>query len=122
MGSKRTDSGGSDEVGRDTHTAAAGDRTAKGASKPVPRRTPVTASKARVPSKVEGRAPKQKESVARREQVKSVTRASMLPRHQLIAEAAYFLAEQRGFAPGSELDDWLRAESAVDEWLARRDP
>jgi hypothetical protein len=26
---------------------------------------------------------------------------------------AYFLAEQRGFGPGGELDDWLRAEAEV---------
>lgn len=29
---------------------------------------------------------------------------------QRIAEAAYFKAERRGFAPGRELDDWLEAE------------
>ena len=28
----------------------------------------------------------------------------------LIAERAYFKAEQRGFAPGHELEDWLAAE------------
>jgi hypothetical protein len=28
----------------------------------------------------------------------------------LIAERAYFKAEQRGFEPGYELDDWLAAE------------
>lgn len=28
-----------------------------------------------------------------------------------IAVAAYFKAQARGFAPGSELDDWLQAES-----------
>lgn len=31
----------------------------------------------------------------------------------LIAEAAYYKAEQRGFEPGSELADWLEAESEV---------
>jgi len=31
-------------------------------------------------------------------------------RHRHIAEAAYFLAQKRGFAPGHELDDWLAAE------------
>lgn len=35
-------------------------------------------------------------------------------RYRLIAEAAYFHAEQRGFAPGSELEDWLRAEIEID--------
>ena len=31
-------------------------------------------------------------------------------RHQLIATAAYYRAEDRGFAPGAELQDWLEAE------------
>lgn len=31
-----------------------------------------------------------------------------------IAEAAYFLAEKRGFCTGHELDDWLAAEREVD--------
>ena len=35
-------------------------------------------------------------------------------RHQQIAEAAYRLAEARGFAPGHEMDDWLTAEQEVD--------
>jgi len=30
-----------------------------------------------------------------------------------IAKAAYFLAEQRGFEPGHELDDWLSAEQQM---------
>jgi hypothetical protein len=35
-------------------------------------------------------------------------------RRAAIREAAYFLAEKRGFAPGAELDDWLAAEAQVD--------
>jgi hypothetical protein len=34
-------------------------------------------------------------------------------RDACIAIAAYFLAEQRSFAPGHELDDWLTAEAQV---------
>ena len=30
---------------------------------------------------------------------------------EMIAVAAYFRAEQRGFAPGDELDDWFQAEA-----------
>jgi hypothetical protein len=30
-----------------------------------------------------------------------------------IAEAAYFRAKERGFAPGHELEDWIEAESEV---------
>jgi hypothetical protein len=35
-------------------------------------------------------------------------------RRQRIAEAAYFLAEARAFAPGHEEEDWLAAEARVD--------
>ncbi|MDY6943601.1 MAG: DUF2934 domain-containing protein [Pseudomonadota bacterium] len=38
-------------------------------------------------------------------------------RERMIAEAAYYLAEQRGFVQGTELDDWLNAESAVEALL-----
>jgi len=37
----------------------------------------------------------------------------------MIAIAAYFLAEARGFAPGGEESDWLRAERQIDRLLAR---
>jgi hypothetical protein len=36
-------------------------------------------------------------------------------RQRLIREAAYRRAEQRGFAPGEELDDWLAAEREIGE-------
>lgn len=39
------------------------------------------------------------------------------PREQMIAEAAYFRAEQRGFAPGNEMSDWLEAEADVESVL-----
>ncbi|MCB1623246.1 MAG: DUF2934 domain-containing protein [Pseudomonadales bacterium] len=35
-------------------------------------------------------------------------------RHDQICCRAYQLAEARGFAPGHELDDWLKAESEFD--------
>lgn len=38
-------------------------------------------------------------------------------RHAMIAEAAYYCAERRGFAPGQELEDWLRAEARIDASL-----
>jgi Protein of unknown function (DUF2934) len=34
-------------------------------------------------------------------------------RHSQISQAAYRLAQQRGFAPGHELDDWLEAEAEI---------
>ena len=36
----------------------------------------------------------------------------------MIAEAAYCRAERRGFEPGHELEDWLRAEVEVERTLA----
>ena len=39
------------------------------------------------------------------------------PREQMIAEAAYFRAEQRGFVPGNEMSDWLQAEADVEAML-----
>jgi hypothetical protein len=35
-------------------------------------------------------------------------------RHRRISELAYKRAEQRGFAPGGEQDDWMEAEREVD--------
>jgi hypothetical protein len=34
-------------------------------------------------------------------------------RRRMIAVAAYYRAEQRGFAAGHELDDWLQAEQDI---------
>jgi hypothetical protein len=39
-------------------------------------------------------------------------------RRRQVAEAAYYRAQKRGFAPGQEEDDWLAAEKEI---AARRD-
>jgi hypothetical protein len=41
-------------------------------------------------------------------------------RYRLITEAAYLIAEKRGFEGGRELDDWLQAEAEVDARFAAR--
>lgn len=38
-------------------------------------------------------------------------------RRAMVAEAAYFRAEKRGFDRGGELDDWLEAEREVSRIL-----
>lgn len=43
-------------------------------------------------------------------------------RRRLIAEAAYFRAEQRGFVPGQEIEDWLAAELEVDALFPADEP
>ena len=40
-------------------------------------------------------------------------------RRQMIAVAAYFRAEQRGFRSGDELADWLEAEAEIERRLPR---
>lgn len=35
----------------------------------------------------------------------------------MIEEAAFYLAEQRAFTPGSEVSDWLEAEASVENLL-----
>jgi len=40
-------------------------------------------------------------------------------RQRLIAVAAYYRAERRGFAPGGELEDWCAAEAEIDQRLQR---
>jgi hypothetical protein len=42
-------------------------------------------------------------------------------RYERIAESAYGFAQARGFAPGGEIEDWLRAEREVDALLANVD-
>jgi hypothetical protein len=60
---------------------------------------------------------------AARQPVPQPRRASVEPvapevREIMIAEAAYYIAERRGFEPGAELDDWLAAETEIDRILA----
>ena len=38
-------------------------------------------------------------------------------RHQMVASAAYYRAERRGFKDGSELADWLEAGSEIEQSL-----
>ena len=40
-------------------------------------------------------------------------------RAAMIAEAAYYCAEKRGFAPGHELEDWLEAEAQIEAALRK---
>jgi hypothetical protein len=41
-------------------------------------------------------------------------RLTAAERHSRICDLAYRRAEQRGFAPGNEVEDWLEAEREVD--------
>ena len=41
-------------------------------------------------------------------------------RQRMIAEAAYFRAQRRGFEGGKSTEDWLAAEAEIDRALAQR--
>jgi hypothetical protein len=43
---------------------------------------------------------------------------SRAERDHMVAVAAYYLAERRGFSPGQEQEDWQRAEGQIDRMLA----
>jgi len=44
---------------------------------------------------------------------KNISTAEIEPLETLIARAAYYKAEKRGFIPGHEEEDWLAAEREV---------
>ena len=48
---------------------------------------------------------------------KSDTLKSNHDYHEMIAQAAYYKAEQRGFVPGFEQEDWLAAEYEIYSML-----
>ena len=43
-------------------------------------------------------------------------------RRERIAVAAYYNAERRGFQPGGEADDWLKAEEQIDGKASEKGP
>ncbi len=45
---------------------------------------------------------------------------SAAQRERMIAEAAYFRAEHRGFQPGDPVADWIEAEAEIDRLLEGR--
>jgi hypothetical protein len=63
-----------------------------------------------------------KAKTARGSPPNGATALSADERRAMIEQAAYFRAEQRGFAPGHERDDWVAAESEVDQFLAASAP
>jgi hypothetical protein len=43
-------------------------------------------------------------------------------RQKMVAEAAFYRAQKRGFAPGRELDDWLAAEAEISAYFLEQEP
>jgi len=65
------------------------------------------------------RAPRKSAAAAAKAETPITSFVGPEKRAALIAEAAYFRAEKRGFARGHESEDWLAAESEVDAQLMR---
>jgi hypothetical protein len=51
-----------------------------------------------------------------------MARVSETVRRQMVAEAAYFRAERRGFSGGDPVADWLEAEAEVYTALQKKMP
>ncbi|MDR3415772.1 MAG: DUF2934 domain-containing protein [Nevskia sp.] len=83
---------------------------AKAEAKPRAKKAPAKAVQNTPPAKA---APKKR---VRKPAVAAAGKAPVDPQHRLalIARAAYFRAEKRGFQPGGETQDWIEAEAEVD--------
>ncbi len=51
----------------------------------------------------------------------SRTIVSAEQRYRMICEAAYYIAEKRGFKGGNPSEDWVKAERQIDTMLSRID-
>jgi len=47
------------------------------------------------------------------------TSASAETKRKMIAEAAYYIAQQRGFQGGDSTRDWLAAEAQIEQMLKK---
>ena len=81
-------------------------------SDPTPTSKPGQATTAKAPARRAKRSAAKGNSAATKMSVTEETRRAM------IAQAAYFHAERRGFAEGGEVEDWLNAEAEVDALLS----
>ena len=50
--------------------------------------------------------------------ISDATDVDFIPRHEAIERLAYKLYEERGCAPGGEIEDWLAAEREIDALFA----
>ncbi|MEJ2592762.1 MAG: DUF2934 domain-containing protein [Candidatus Thiodiazotropha sp.] len=67
-----------------------------------------------------GKKPKKRGEKNRKETRKAAatsSRASPEQRLEMIAKAAYYIAERHGFTPGMEDSDWQTAERQIDDML-----
>jgi Protein of unknown function (DUF2934) len=88
---------------------------------PDPGKSPRTT--AAIPAAPAPKSSKRRASAGKTPAVKATTSAAAVSageRRAMIALAAYVRAERRGFAAGSEAQDWLAAEKEIDALLSGR--
>lgn len=82
------------------------------AAAPAPEKKPrATRAKAAAADEAKPAAKKPRKSAAGKAAKEKVSGEE---RYQMVAMAAYFIAERRGFLAGYEHDDWLLAEQEID--------
>ena len=74
-----------------------------------------TVTKAKIPAKEKGRTAAKKPVPGKGGAVLSAE-----ARYRMVAEAAYFRAEQRGFVGGDPSQDWAEAEAEIAATLGKR--
>jgi len=96
-----------------TSTVTAAKKVAAKPAAPKP-----AAKKSGKPEALAGEAKPVKKTAAKTAAANNIV-VSVSPEHRyhMIATAAYFLAERRGFAGGYEMHDWISAEAEVDAKL-----
>ena len=62
---------------------------------------------------------KDKKALKNKEQ-SSKKKVSAEERSEMIATAAYYIAERHGFTPGMSASDWAAAEQEIDQLLGRK--
>jgi hypothetical protein len=75
-------------------------------------------STATASKKTPAKAARTKQVSARSKKSPATAKIAPEQRRQMIAEAAYYIAEQRGFYGGDTVRDWLLAETEIDRRLA----
>ncbi|HEU0186966.1 MAG TPA: DUF2934 domain-containing protein [Gallionellaceae bacterium] len=94
-------------------------KTTASTAKTTPKPRTSTATTKTAKPKQTGLTPGATEASQPRATRKAPARKSVTPeeRYQMIARAAYFLAERHGFSAGRALDDWIAAEKEIDGML-----
>jgi hypothetical protein len=82
---------------------------------PARRRSSTTTKPASAPK----RKPSARSASAKSSTISAVPAPDDRTRHEMISVAAYFRAQQRGFAAGDPLQDWVQAEADIARLFPR---